>query len=201
MGLSLKMEKQLNAKSSQRNLQTPKAKSLAQENGSNEGDGEIVHLTNDDAGFFATIFGKNNDGNVSIEKVFDMYNGKNVKIYVNNSRDAVLRPYPPAIIVKRAMSKLGKTEYNLYKNNCEHFANWCRYGRAGSTQKAQDKPGQRPQGSQRCARRQRCHLRPSVTAHTGGSSLGFQRCNNQHVWKRYNFFTNSAHYVGYDTDT
>ncbi|GFN77167.1 hypothetical protein PoB_000367300 [Plakobranchus ocellatus] len=40
-----------------------------------------------------------------------------------------------------------------------------------------------------------------VTAHTGGSSLGLQRCNNQHVWKRYNNFTNSAHYVGYDTDT
>ncbi|GFO22956.1 hras-like suppressor 3 [Plakobranchus ocellatus] len=63
-----------------------------------------------------------------------MYIGKSVKIYVDNSRDARLRPHPPAIIVKRAMSKLGKVKYDLFTNNCEHFANWCRYDKAESQQ-------------------------------------------------------------------
>lgn len=35
---------------------------------------------------------------------------------------------------KRAHSRLGMTEYDLLDNNCEHFALWCRTGKAISTQ-------------------------------------------------------------------
>lgn len=36
--------------------------------------------------------------------------------------------YTPAETVRRAKKKLGKKEYNLITNNCEHFAIWCKTG-------------------------------------------------------------------------
>ncbi|WP_217875222.1 lecithin retinol acyltransferase family protein [Pseudoalteromonas shioyasakiensis] len=35
---------------------------------------------------------------------------------------------------RRAKSKLGERDYQLLKNNCEHFAVWCRTGKAVSAQ-------------------------------------------------------------------
>jgi hypothetical protein len=31
----------------------------------------------------------------------------------------------PDLIVQRARSRLGETDYNVFSNNCEHFCNWC----------------------------------------------------------------------------
>ncbi|CAH1244078.1 HRASLS2 [Branchiostoma lanceolatum] len=58
------------------------------------------------------------------------------KFYINNYKDkdkkqAVL---PGLKIVERARSQLGKSGYNLFFNNCEHFATWCRYGKGTSKQ-------------------------------------------------------------------
>ncbi|KAL3108054.1 hypothetical protein niasHT_018216 [Heterodera trifolii] len=53
---------------------------------------------------------------------------------VNNCLDANRRPFPPSIIVERALTKLGTGGYNLIKNNCEHFAKWCRYALRESEQ-------------------------------------------------------------------
>lgn len=36
--------------------------------------------------------------------------------------------------VKRARSRLTEDKYNLLLNNCEHFINWCIYGKASSSQ-------------------------------------------------------------------
>lgn len=36
--------------------------------------------------------------------------------------------------VKRARSRLTEDKYNLLTNNCEHFINWCIYGKARSEQ-------------------------------------------------------------------
>lgn len=33
------------------------------------------------------------------------------------------------VVLKRAISKLGEPDYNLFGNNCEHFAHWCKAGR------------------------------------------------------------------------
>ena len=37
-------------------------------------------------------------------------------------------------IVWRARSRLGENKYHVLRNNCEHFCNWCRSGRAASRQ-------------------------------------------------------------------
>ena len=43
--------------------------------------------------------------------------------------DDTLKPYSPDEVILRAKSMLGTYlgKYDLFKNNCEHFANWCRY--------------------------------------------------------------------------
>uniref|UniRef100_A0A183CDX2 LRAT domain-containing protein n=1 Tax=Globodera pallida TaxID=36090 RepID=A0A183CDX2_GLOPA len=53
---------------------------------------------------------------------------------VNNSLDASRRPFPPSIIIERALTKLGTGGYNIIRNNCEHFAKWCRYALRESDQ-------------------------------------------------------------------
>ncbi len=42
--------------------------------------------------------------------------------------------FGPDEVVERAESKLGQSGYNLFNNNCEHFARWCLTGRHGSSQ-------------------------------------------------------------------
>ena len=50
--------------------------------------------------------------------------------------DRTKNPLPAYEIIQRAESAVGKCkgEYNLVINNCEHFANWCRYGKPVSKQ-------------------------------------------------------------------
>ena len=36
----------------------------------------------------------------------------------------------PDVVVERAESRLGERQYDLFFNNCEHFANWCKTGRS-----------------------------------------------------------------------
>ncbi|MNL50817.1 NC domain protein [compost metagenome] len=37
-------------------------------------------------------------------------------------------------MVKRALSRVGENRYRVLTNNCEHFCNWCLYGRSTSNQ-------------------------------------------------------------------
>ena len=39
-------------------------------------------------------------------------------------------------IARRARSRMGERSYDLLRNNCEHFCNWCHFGRAHSRQVA-----------------------------------------------------------------
>ena len=36
----------------------------------------------------------------------------------------------PERVIARATSRLGEADYDLFENNCEHFAVWCKTGRA-----------------------------------------------------------------------
>ncbi|ESA36778.1 phage shock protein a suppresses sigma54-dependent transcription [Leptolyngbya sp. Heron Island J] len=40
----------------------------------------------------------------------------------------------PDVVLSRAESRLGEQRYNLFFNNCEHFANWCKTGKNVSPQ-------------------------------------------------------------------
>lgn len=40
----------------------------------------------------------------------------------------LMKIYSPAETVKRAKSQIGKKEYSVLGNNCEHFAVWCKTG-------------------------------------------------------------------------
>jgi len=56
---------------------------------------------------------------------------------INNTRDDELPPYAANMVLQRAddARKMEHTEeYNVITNNCEHFANWCRYGTKESGQ-------------------------------------------------------------------
>lgn len=44
--------------------------------------------------------------------------------------------YVADVVVKRAASRLGEQRYDLFFNNCEHFATWCKTGRNESAQLA-----------------------------------------------------------------
>lgn len=40
----------------------------------------------------------------------------------------------PDVVISRAESRIGEQRYNLFFNNCEHFANWCKTGENVSRQ-------------------------------------------------------------------
>ena len=42
--------------------------------------------------------------------------------------------YPPLKVVARAFSRKGENGYNLWGNNCEHFARWCKIAKSDSLQ-------------------------------------------------------------------
>lgn len=53
---------------------------------------------------------------------------------INNALDDSHEPFSAAEIVDRAEADYGTTGYNLFTNNCEHYANRCRYGVSRSVQ-------------------------------------------------------------------
>ncbi|XP_025113976.1 phospholipid-metabolizing enzyme A-C1-like [Pomacea canaliculata] len=52
----------------------------------------------------------------------------------NNYLDSTKQPLPTDTIMRNAFSKQNEESYNLFYDNCEHFATWCRYGEALSQQ-------------------------------------------------------------------
>ena len=62
----------------------------------------------------------------------DFLRGDLLEIQDDDGRE----PLPKREIIRRARSKLYscKGDYNLLFNNCEHFANWCRYDEHTSRQ-------------------------------------------------------------------
>ena len=48
------------------------------------------------------------------------------RVYVKNQPTAFI----PEVVIQRAESRIGERQYDLFFNNCEHFANWCKTGRS-----------------------------------------------------------------------
>lgn len=79
------------------------------------GDGTVVHYTK-------------NQGNISRVSWDSFASGKIVFVREYGSSDL------PEVVIQRAESRLGENIYDLFGNNCEHFATWCKTGIHASEQ-------------------------------------------------------------------
>lgn len=101
-----------------------------------------VHATNlrnflrDDSEYFILDFPKPYQPPVAL-------GGQNSTPHTNSYSEELARSlqqtygyhlYSPEETVARARSRLGETSYNLFTNNCEHFAIWCKTGVSESLQ-------------------------------------------------------------------
>ncbi|MFP4008051.1 MAG: lecithin retinol acyltransferase family protein [Spirulinaceae cyanobacterium] len=73
--------------------------------------------------------GKHQSGTVKAV-AFDEF-ALNRNVYVKRSSSFC---FSAEIVVERAINKLGKSGYDLFFNNCEHFCNWCKSGKKKSSQ-------------------------------------------------------------------
>jgi hypothetical protein len=76
-----------------------------------------------------------------IEEPSDVPHIRRISIEVfADGREVRVRQYapsecdPPDVVVGRALSRIGEKGYDLFNNNCEHFATWCKTGQARSSQ-------------------------------------------------------------------
>jgi hypothetical protein len=85
------------------------------------GDGRVVHYAGLANGF--------ESGPVEEVSLEQFANGERVFASAHSSRS-----FSAAEIVARARSRLGENLYDLFRNNCEHFSQWCVTGRRRSWQ-------------------------------------------------------------------
>ncbi len=50
-----------------------------------------------------------------------------IEVYVYSKKE-LKQKYPDSEIIKNALSHIGEGGYNILRNNCEHFANFCVFG-------------------------------------------------------------------------
>lgn len=103
----------------------------------------ICHLTNGEdvdkdlggsSGSFTSGFGgQGGKALVRLDDIFDITSSDS-KCRINNSLDEYYDPLPGNVICLRVKYRLGDYGYNLFYNNCEHFAKWARYNLATSMQ-------------------------------------------------------------------
>ncbi|OKH29589.1 NC domain protein [Calothrix sp. HK-06] len=81
------------------------------------GDGTVIHYQ-----------GKFNYKIINKVRKEEFAKGKKIYVKEYGKCDA------PEIVISRAESRLYEKSYNLYDNNCEHFAHWCKTGEHRSEQ-------------------------------------------------------------------
>lgn len=91
------------------------------------GDGHVIHFN---SGPFQKVVGQLTDQPARIERV-------TIQEF-SQGRELMQRFYDvcddPEMTVQRAHSRIGDSGYQLFENNCEHFAVWCKTGWPHSTQ-------------------------------------------------------------------
>ena len=76
------------------------------------GNGQVVH--------YAGLAGRLKRGPVEVISLDAFTQGH--ALWVVSERAA---RFSPSEVVQRAMSRLGEDRYHLFRNNCEHFCEWC----------------------------------------------------------------------------
>jgi hypothetical protein len=89
-------------------------KGLYEHHGISCGDGTVIHHP-------GGLHTKSNSA-ISRTSIVNFGNGRDIFIFPHTTGD------PPNVVVERAESKVGEAGYNLFNNNCEHFAVWCKTG-------------------------------------------------------------------------
>jgi hypothetical protein len=100
---------------------------------------------------------------VRVSTLVDFVDGGEVKLVKYGRR------FSAEATVARAESMLGQTDYNLFSNNCEHFATWCVVGEHSSAQIEEVESGVFFAGSAEVARRVGPRAVTSVGKATPGS--------------------------------
>lgn len=104
---------------------------------------EVVHLTglnrrrnqNDTRGNFFTISGiKYDTAAVRRESVWNVVRGSRVRVNNDTCRECPVRRVGDIIMTALKYAERGEIRYHMLRNNCEHFATYCRYDRAFSRQ-------------------------------------------------------------------
>lgn len=80
------------------------------------GDGTIIHYSK--------------AGEAEIARTSQAAFAQGGAIYTKNPATAFI----PDVVIERAESRLGERRYDLFFNNCEHFADWCKTGRGECSQ-------------------------------------------------------------------
>ena len=103
------------------------------------GNGNVIHF---DAGPWRKLVSHSTDAPPTIrESSFEQFaRGREVQLRLYDLLD------DPEVVVRRAKSRLGEEGYELFNNNCEHFAVWCKTGQAHSTQVDSVKDAAKPLG-------------------------------------------------------
>lgn len=85
-----------------------------------EGDGQVIHFTG--------VAPSKAAARIARTTYRDFAAGGRVEVVEYGRCDA------PHVVVARARNLLGKGSYDIFANNCEHFARWCKTGEAASEQ-------------------------------------------------------------------
>ncbi|GAF83198.1 unnamed protein product [marine sediment metagenome] len=103
------------------------------------GNGNVIHF---DSGPWQKLMSQSTDVPPRIRET-------PMKAFARN-REILVRVYDladdPEVAIARATSRLHEEGYELFNNNCEHFAVWCKTGQAESTQVESVKDAARPLG-------------------------------------------------------
>jgi hypothetical protein len=101
-----------------------------QHHGLDLGDGTVAHFTDGMGGVAAPSCDEN--GFVIQRTPIEQFEGNSGRVHVQSYRQRLSVDET----VRRAISRLGHRDYELFHNNCEHFVTWCITGKAESRQVA-----------------------------------------------------------------
>ena len=90
-----------------------------------------IYIGNDEVVQFGLPFEmyKNNDEVKVLRSNISEFCGNNdfIEVYVYSKKE-LKQKYSDEEIIKNALSHVGEGGYNILRNNCEHFANYCVFG-------------------------------------------------------------------------
>ncbi len=92
------------------------------------GDGTVVHFESDPWRKLADTLTHGDSTRIGMTSLEDFTRGAPINVRQYENADDI------DTVVRRAQSRLGNQNYDVFGNNCEHFAVWCKTGIHESTQ-------------------------------------------------------------------